>query len=587
MLDFGSLKYTFAENQETEKTYSFVGIKNQNGLKNLFLPLGFKSKSLELDDSYSTKKELFFLLYRALRKYTGRLKQYNKDWKQSANDRDGAGEGATTNTFSIDTDEGTEEIVYTRFSGLDDVLDGYDELRLFAMRERMRRSDKIDYSNIHRYLDKAVYLPDDTIFIDEVETPKPTLGRHTTDLVRMYCYIYSEIKREMDESDDISPEVAVEAENFQEEHLSPNDSLFDEESNTGDKLREQLERIDEQTAFKDDAYWHFYEAIEAVLYPQKRINNNDNDIHWGINNFCFVWEDMCQEKLAADMDFNVLYADRIDGIIGSEKDDIQPALNLTTSTSEKVSLKPDAITSFSGGFIRDNFEFRRHDWNDYGQYYAAIQCLAISSLEDGGYKKSWFGSRGSDELKFGCWSSNTKNNYLQIKCTATDTPGEAIDKQVYKLLKYEGAEKLFLGLTWIPNIGGKGHLSLSCLIDASGSSNPYKDERLDSLKHPTSWLCIMAMRSFDVWDIGIKRYFRLIDFKYKKSPSDDDCRKQLVYDLALRKGFNAAVQNVLVMPSEETKEAGTLEMDDPYQGIWLVTWNARETIESYIGRHQA
>jgi len=597
MLDFGSLGYNFAEDRDG--SYSFVGIKSdgESKEKKLYLPLGFKPgkpDALEYN-SYSTKKDLFFLLYRALRKYTGRLKQFEKK-KQSKGDRDGAGEGATTNTFSIDTDEGTEEIVYTRFSGLDDVLDGYDELRLFAMRERMRRSDKIDYSNIHRYLDKAVYLPDDTIFIDEVEVPKPTLGRHTTDLVRMYCYIYSEIKRQMDESDDISPEVAAEAENFHEEHLAPTDALFNEESHTGDILRDQLERIDEQTAFKDDAYWHFYESIEAVLYPQRRVENSDG-IHWGINNFCFVWEDMCQEKLAADTDFKVLYADRIDGISGSAKEDIQPALNLTTSNQQRtINLKPDAIVKFSPRFTGENFEFRVHSYipkaksNEVQKSYAAIQCLRILTNETSGSDVSWFCSaapRNPEQNEdWKGWTRQTPSppSFLILKKTDGEAPYDIVGTHIYRPTDTRPFERIQWTQVIPNNYGTKQGCYIGEKSPLLSTMGTYQDLAL--LQHSTSWLCIMAMRAWDKQDECIKKYFRLIDFKYKNTPSVDDYRKQLVYELALRKGCNAIVQNVLVMPGEDTKEAGTLKMDGKYKGIWLVTWNARETLESYIGRHQ-
>jgi len=615
MLDFGSLEYIFAEDQKTEKTYSFVGIKNQNGLKNLFLPLGFKSESLELDDSYSTKKDLFFLLYRALRKYTGRLKQYNKDRKQSANNRDGAGEGATTNTFSIETDEGTEEIVYTRFSGLDDVLDGYDELRLFAMRERMRRSDKIDYSNIHRYLDKAVYLPDDTIFIDEVETPKPTLGCHTTDLVRMYCYIYSEIKREMDESNDISPEVAAEAENFQEEHLSPNDSLFDEESHTGDILRDQLERIDEQTAFKDDAYWHFYEAVEAVLYPQRRIEKSDGT-HWGINNFCFVWEDMCQDILHATDPNGILYADAGDWHPKGTLNNLITQENCLTFSlnggKPKTVIKPDAVI-----LNRTWFLLRRE----------RMFTINISPLEiqDGKLHftltKKQTSSETSEQLILQFYDYNDYSHKVRFKF---DLQGKTVELPIMDLFFFnQKVTEINMEITAIQQLCKSNRSIVAGFIPSGLPDEDFLMEWLWSMHDAYVFIdYFQTLESIPEKKFSYKwkksRYqaslrddvlYRekkprkdpiksnngvvIVDFKYKQSekfkskdieePEREDIRKQHIYELAIKHNVETpAIKNALIMPGDNNHEE-LLEN----KGIWLVTWNARETLESYIGGHQS
>jgi len=642
MLDFGSLNYIFAEDQKTENTssedqntYSFVGIENKNGLKKLFLPLGFKSESLESDESYSTKKDLFFLLYRALRKYTGRLKQYQKN-RQSKDDRDGAGEGAAANTFSIETDEGTKEVVYTRFSGLDDVLDGFDELRLFALRERMLSSDEIDYSNIHRYLDKATYLPDDTIFIDEVETQKPSLAYHTTDLVRMYCYIYSEIKRELDEGDDISAEVVAEAENFHEHHLSPSDSLFDENNSTCDKLCEQLERIDEQTVLKDDAYLHFYEAIEAVLYPQKRLNKNG--IHWGINNFCFVWEDMCQDILYATDPNGILYADTDWHPKGTLSNLITQENCLTfrlNGDKPKTSIKPDAVILNRTWFLlrRGRMftmdiqieEIFNPDDNQLCQLRFKItkkigeqeeSKFITMELDAGGprmkilhsnytrtgisfvdcYFEFWgptqtleLGKNDPSNGKIGFYDLN----FLEFKKSMLlRHVQKAVNQQDHVVSWYYNALEVptqcdFL-MEWLHSLN---YINLFMDYFKNKETLIKEIEQHDNGKFFSEFLAELKGcwgKNGIITNSGIA----IVDFKYKQlqdfklgceESEQQDIRKQHVYELAIKQNINPpAIKNALIMPGENNHEE-LLENN----GIWLVTWNTRETIESYIGRHQA
>lgn len=98
----------------------------------------------------------------------------------------------------------------------------------------------------------------------------------------------------MEELDHISDRAAELAEEFKENYLQPNSSLFGEDTfaETIDILRETLEDIDTKTAYKDDDYWHFFEAVEAFLYGERQEDNEG--IYWGFSSFYDIWEDMCQ-----------------------------------------------------------------------------------------------------------------------------------------------------------------------------------------------------------------------------------------------------------------------------------------------------
>lgn len=102
------------------------------------------------------------------------------------------------------------------------------------------------------------------------------------------------IKRELEELENISDRTAELADEFKENYLQPNSSLFGEDTfaETVDILRETLEDIDTKTAYKDDDYWHFFEAVEAFLYGERQEDNKG--IYWGFSSFYDIWEDMCQ-----------------------------------------------------------------------------------------------------------------------------------------------------------------------------------------------------------------------------------------------------------------------------------------------------
>jgi len=75
-------------------------------------------------------------------------------------------------------------------------------------------------------------------------------------------------------------------------------------------LRETLEDIDTKTAYKDDDYWHFFEAVEAFLYGERQEDNKG--IYWGFSSFYDIWEDMCQTYVLNTPEYKerAIFADR-------------------------------------------------------------------------------------------------------------------------------------------------------------------------------------------------------------------------------------------------------------------------------------
>ena len=172
-------------------------------------------------------------------------------------------------------------------------MSGYEELRIFSIVMRTRRTEKVDYSQITKYLHQAVFLKNNAAYVDEMVLPKLTLELSLTDLVRMYCYVLWEIKRQLEEDTALAPEIINQAQIFHELNLQPDSALFSlNHEFTIQLLRTTLNNIHQQVSLKDDDYWHFYLALENFLYGVPS-PSNESGILWGITNFFDVWEDMC------------------------------------------------------------------------------------------------------------------------------------------------------------------------------------------------------------------------------------------------------------------------------------------------------
>lgn len=261
---------------------SFVGVCDGSGGRSTFvLPYGFDDFPVE--DSSAVSK-MFFGLYRALRYYRRSQHNYRSTNRDGSMYDDGG--------FTIETDEGDTATLYSKIPMLEAIVDGYDELRIASILYRHHRTERIDYSQIHRYLHEAIFLEDHTAFVDEMVLPTPVLALDETALVQMFCFVYSEVKRALTEP--VAPEVRVQAETFRSRHLTTDSLLFEDvrgHERTIEALKEVLYEIDRQTKFKNRDYWHFYDAVEAFLYG--RAKESEEGVYWGITTFSLVWEDMC------------------------------------------------------------------------------------------------------------------------------------------------------------------------------------------------------------------------------------------------------------------------------------------------------
>ena len=256
MINFGELEIKVNTN------YSFVGIQKEGSKLIFYIPKGFSEDDI---NTFDKKRDLFFRLYRVLNVFKQICieKGYSKE-NNPANDRDGVLEVDTGS--EITSDEDSKNIFYSKLDALGSILDAYDELKILALVSRLGKSERIDYSKLHRYLNKAVFLNNGAIYIDAMNLPRKEIHFDSTDIVAMYCYILTEIKEQLKQ--EVNPEINSLSEKFKEKYLGYEYSLFNEKYylQVINELKDTLELIDHYTPIKDSNYWDFYEAIWDI-YP--------------------------------------------------------------------------------------------------------------------------------------------------------------------------------------------------------------------------------------------------------------------------------------------------------------------------------
>ncbi|MGD1713914.1 hypothetical protein [Dapis sp. BLCC M172] len=197
MINFGELKLRVNEK------YSFVGIEKKENSLIFHLPKGFDENHHSLDN-FDFKRDFFFKLYRVMKiTYQLYLEKGYLNQNIQTNDRDGVIKKEEGQEVNIDDDR--ESILYSKFDALDSILEVYNELKILSLVSRLGKSETIDYSKLHRYLHRAIFLNNDVIYIDSMDMPRQQMCYESSDIVAMYCYIFNEIKQQLDET--VNPEI--------------------------------------------------------------------------------------------------------------------------------------------------------------------------------------------------------------------------------------------------------------------------------------------------------------------------------------------------------------------------------------------
>jgi len=359
---FDLSKINFINDENRRSNYSFVGLKKENDSINFHLPIGFNDFK---KDSFEDTKDLFLNLYKIFKKFQ---KNHIKNRDGNINQKGG---------FEFINEENETILLYSKINMFDSILDEFDDMDIYAFQIKRSKSDKIDYSKIDKYIDQAIFLENHTIYLDEVEINKDTLAFDESELVEMFCYIYCDIKKALVDDRDIAVEIQSLALNFREKHLTYDSSLFEEHSFeiTKNILKDRLEVIDKYALLKDATYDKFYEAIYIFLYGNPFFEG-DEDIYWGIDNFAFVWEEMCHYYFFEKHKDSIFFADTSsfeNGEVGGnkcyKKDDFQYPFVLNYAEEDKY-LYPDLVCK--DNYIINNLELNITEElskSSYGGYY--------------------------------------------------------------------------------------------------------------------------------------------------------------------------------------------------------------------------
>ncbi|NEP83086.1 MAG: hypothetical protein F6K39_36070 [Okeania sp. SIO3B3] len=381
MINFAELK------PRVNTKYSFVGIEKKRGKLIFHLPKGFTQDDPNINN-FDFKCELFFKLYKVLKIVQNIYQEkgyLQKDIK--INDRDGVLKQEAGKEVIVNDNQ--ESIFYSKLDALDNILDVYDELKILALVSRLSKSETIDYSKIHRYLHKSTFLNNGAIFIDSIDIPRQQISYEASDIVAMYCYIFTEIKQKLGEN--FNPEIAALSARFRQKYIGYEYSLFSEThySLIINTLRDALEIIDNYTALKDIDYWHFYDAVEKFLFGE--LDDVEDGKIWGFNNFHSVWEGMCltyllrytnpcfvcylnSRYIASEIIAHLNYKNRIidlSKIFHVNGKDIFPdavIISFQTKNNRSNSTLPNLIPSTTSYKIE-----KVKNWNDL-QYYTTFKC---------------------------------------------------------------------------------------------------------------------------------------------------------------------------------------------------------------------
>lgn len=337
MINFGELELS------VNTKYSFVGIQKEGSEVIFHIPRGFSGDDIR---TFDAKRDLFFRLYRVLNVFKQICIEkgyFETGVVTKTDDRDGVVEDDTGS--EIDSNNDSKNIFYSKIDALGSILDAYNELKILGLVSRLRKSEKLDYSKLHRYLNNAVFLNNGAIYIDAMNLPRKEIHFDATDIVAMYCYIFTEIKEQLKQ--EVNSEISSLAERFQEKYLSLDCSLFNEKYylQVINDLKDALELIDNYTPIKDSDYWDFYEAIEKFLFGE--FDNSVKGKVWGFSNFHSIWESMCLTYLVKTVDPDLLlYLDKqfISDKVLSEWNNCNKILNISgIFRVNGTNVLPDAV----------------------------------------------------------------------------------------------------------------------------------------------------------------------------------------------------------------------------------------------------
>lgn len=283
---------------------SFVGIRKDKYLGKMAftLPKGFDNFQI----NYDNVKNLFFAMYRTFNKFHQNKENY---LDKKAQNKDNTQIESDNGVYVFTDEDNNETVLYSKIDLIDKIFKTYQELEIESLIQELGLIEEVDYSKIENYLDKGIFLSNNAIFIESMVGYRNIVRGVPSELIELFCYIYKELASELEQ--ELSEQIKEIAFNFSYKYLSPEQSLFSEHSfeSTISILKDCLDNIHKTTAYKNYQYWDIYEAVEHFLYGSLEFDENSNQGFWGIDNFSYIWEEMCNYMVANHKDYDILYCD--------------------------------------------------------------------------------------------------------------------------------------------------------------------------------------------------------------------------------------------------------------------------------------
>lgn len=283
---------------------SFVGIRKDKYLGKMAftLPKGFDNFQI----NYDNVKNLFFAMYRTFNKFRQNKENY---LDKKAQNKDNTQIESDNGAYVFTDEDNNETVLYSKIDLIDKIFKTYQELEIESLIQELGLIEEVDYSKIENYLDKGIFLSNNAIFIENMVGYRNIVRGVPSELIELFCYIYKELASELEQ--ELSEQIKEIAFNFSYKYLSPEQSLFSEHSfeSTISILKDCLDNIHKTTAYKNYQYWDIYEAVEHFLYGSLEFDQNSNQGFWGIDNFSYIWEEMCNYMVANHKDYDILYCD--------------------------------------------------------------------------------------------------------------------------------------------------------------------------------------------------------------------------------------------------------------------------------------
>lgn len=285
---------------------SFVGIRQDKYLGKMAftVPKGFE----DFEVNYENVKNLFFSMYRTFDKFLETAKK-NENLDDKPTGKDNAQIDNHSGAYIFTDEDNNETILYSKIDLIDSIFQLYKEMEIESLIQELGLVEDIDYSKIDRYLDKGVYLDNHAIFIENMVGYRNIVRGVPSELIELFCYIYTELADELKQ--EVFESIKEISFNFSYKFLSPEQSLFSEYSfeSTMNTLKDCLDNIHKMTAYKNGQYWDIYEAVEHFLYGSLEFDKDSSQGFWGINNFSYIWEEMCNYMVAVSNEYKILYCD--------------------------------------------------------------------------------------------------------------------------------------------------------------------------------------------------------------------------------------------------------------------------------------